>query len=166
MAHLTFKGQPANTVGNLPTKGQKVSASDLVKADLSEASLEDYKGERKILNIFPSIDTGICATSVRKFNEIASKEASVKVLNIAVDLPFAMTRFCGAEGIKNVEVLSAFRSSMGQDWGLTLKDTPLKGVLARAIFVLSEDNTILHSELVADIVQEPNYDAALSALKA
>lgn len=164
MASLTFKGSPANTVGNLPTVGQKVTFSKLVKSDLSEATNTSYAGKRKVLNIFPSIDTGTCAASVRQFNKLAADMRNTVVLNVSLDLPFAQARFCGAEGIKNCESLSGFKSSFGADWGLTLTDSPISGLYARAVVVLSEDDQVLHTELVSDIVNEPNYEAALKVL--
>lgn len=164
MATLKFKGQPANTIGNLPTIGQKVSFSKMVKSDLSEATNTTYTGKRKVLNIFPSIDTGTCAASVRQFNKLASDMRNTFVLNVSMDLPFAQKRFCGAEGINNCESLSGFKSTFGSDWGLTLTDTPISGLYARAVVVLSEDDKVLHTELVSDIVNEPNYEAALKAL--
>ncbi len=165
MATLAFKGTPANTIGNLPTVGQQVTFSKLVKSDLSEASNKTYAGKRKVLNIFPSIDTGTCAASVRQFNKLASDMNNTVVLNVSLDLPFAQARFCGAEGIKNCESLSGFKSTFGTDWGLTLADTPISGLYARAVVVLSEDDKVLHTELVSDIVNEPNYEAALKSLK-
>ena len=165
MATLAFKGTPANTIGNLPTVGQKVTFSKLVKSDLSEASNTSYAGKRKVLNIFPSIDTGTCAASVRQFNKLASDMNNTVVLNVSLDLPFAQARFCGAEGIKNCESLSGFKSTFGADWGLTLTDSPISGLYARAVVVLSEDDKVLHTELVSDIVNEPNYEAALKSLK-
>lgn len=164
MASLKFKGNPVNTIGNLPTVGQKVTFSKLVKSDLSEATNATYAGKRKVLNIFPSIDTGTCAASVRQFNKLASDMRNTVVLNVSLDLPFAQARFCGAEGIKNCESLSGFKSSFGTDWGLTLADSPLAGLYSRAVVVLSEDDKVLHTELVGDIVDEPNYEAALKAL--
>lgn len=164
MATLKFKGQPANTIGNLPTVGERVSFSKMVKSDLSEATNTTYAGKRKVLNIFPSIDTGVCASSVRQFNKLASDMRNTVVLNVSMDLPFAQNRFCGAEGISNCESLSGFKSTFGTDWGLTLTDTPISGLYARAVVVLSEDDKVLHTELVADIVNEPNYEAALKAL--
>lgn len=164
MASLKFRGNPANTIGNLPTVGQKVTFSKLVKSDLSEATNTSYAGKRKVLNIFPSIDTGTCAASVRQFNKLASDMRNTVVLNVSLDLPFAQARFCGAEGIKNCESLSGFKSSFGTDWGLTLADSPLAGLYSRAVVVLSEDDKVLHTELVGDIVDEPNYEAALKAL--
>lgn len=164
MASLSFKGTPANTNGNLPAVGQKVSFSKLIKSDLSEASNATYAGKRKVLNIFPSIDTGTCAASVRQFNKLAADMNNTVVLNVSLDLPFAQARFCGAEGIKNCESLSGFKSSFGADWGLMLQDTVLSGLYARAVVVLSEDDKVLHTELVSDIVNEPNYQAALKVL--
>lgn len=165
MAQTAFKGQPVNTVGRLPSIGETVRFSSLVKGDLSLASQLDYAGKYKILNIFPSIDTGVCAASVRRFNQEAANLKNTVVLNVSVDLPFAMSRFCGAEGIKNCETLSAFKSDLGKSWGLTMTDSPLAGLLARAVFVLSPDDKVLHAELVSDIVNEPNYEAALKAVK-
>ena len=164
MASLSFKGTPANTIGHLPTVGQKVSFTKLVKGDLSEATNTTYAGKRKVLNIFPSIDTGTCAASVRQFNKLATDMKNTVVLNVSLDLPFAQARFCGAEGLKNVENLSGFKSTFGTDWGLTLTDSPIAGLYARAVIVLSEDDKILHTELVSDIVNEPNYEAALKSL--
>ena len=165
MATTSFKGTPAHTVGNLPTVGQTVTFSKLVKSDLSEATNSTYTGKRKVLNIFPSIDTGTCAASVRQFNKLASDMNNTVVLNVSLDLPFAQARFCGAEGIKNCESLSGFKSTFGADWGLTLTDSPISGLYARAVVVLSEDDKVLHTELVSDIVNEPNYEAALKSLK-
>lgn len=165
MASLTFKGTPANTIGSLPAVGQKVSFSKLVKGDLSEATNTTYAGKRKVLNIFPSIDTGTCAASVRQFNKLATDMKNTVVLNVSLDLPFAQARFCGTEGIKNCESLSGFKSSFGTDWGLTLTDSPISGLYARAVIVLSEDDKVLHTELVSDIVNEPNYEAALKSLR-
>ncbi len=165
MASITLKGNPVNTLGNLPAVGENAPALNLVRNDLSEVNLSAWDGKKKILSIFPSVDTGTCATSVRTFNKNASELEGVAVLNISADLPFAQSRFCGAEGIDKVEVLSAFRSSFAKDWGLEMTDGPLKGLCSRAIIVLDENNKILHTEQVGDIVDEPNYGAALSALK-
>ncbi len=165
MAKTKFKTQPANTTGDLPQVGQAVKFSKLVKNNLTEVSLEDFAGKNKLLNIFPSVDTGVCATSVRKFNQEAANLKNTAVLNISADLPFAQARFCGAEGISNCESLSTFRSSFGKDWGVQMADTPLAGLLARAVIVLSADNKVLYVELVPEITQEPNYQAALKALR-
>lgn len=164
MATLKFKGQEAHTIGELPKVGQTFKFKTLIKSNLSEASSEAYAGKRKVLNIFPSIDTGVCAASVRQFNKLASDLKNTVVLNVSMDLPFALSRFCGAEGIQNCESLSGFRSQFGSETGLTLKDTPLAGLLARSVIVLDENDKVTHVELVADIVQEPNYQAALKAL--
>lgn len=165
MATLMFKGQPAHTAGELPKVGQTFSFSKLVRGDLSEVSADTFAGKKKVLNIFPSIDTSTCATSVRKFNKEAASLQNTVVLNISMDLPFAQNRFCGAEGITNCEALSAFRSAFGKESGLVMSDTPLVGLLARAVVVLSADNKVLHTELVPEIAQEPNYEAALKAVR-
>ena len=165
MAQITLKGNPVKTTGSLPEKGSAVNDFKLVRNDLSEVTLQTYAGKTKVLNIFPSIDTGTCATSVRKFNEEAAKLNGAVVLNISADLPFAQSRFCGAEGIKNCETLSSFRSSFGKDWGLQIADSPLAGLLSRAVVVLSPDNKVLYTEQVSEIAQEPNYQSALSSIR-
>lgn len=164
MAQITFKGQSVSTSGDLPKIGQQVSFSKLVKNDLSEASIESYPGKIKVLSIFPSIDTGVCATSVKKFNQQAAGLKNTVVLNISLDLPFANARFCGAEGISNCETLSGFRSQFGKDWGITLLDAPLAGLYARAVVVLSPENKVIYTELVPELTTEPNYEAALKAI--
>lgn len=165
MAQITLKGNPVNTNGNLPQKGQSLPDFQLVRNDLSMASAADYKGKRLVLNIFPSIDTGVCATSVRKFNEKAASLNNTAVLCVSRDLPFAQARFCGAEGINNAETLSDFRSgSFGKDLGVEMTDGPLQNLLSRAVVVTDENGVVLHSEQVSDIVDEPNYDAALAVL--
>ncbi len=164
MANLKFKGQDAHTVGELPKVGQTFKFKSLIKSNLTEATSESYTGKRKVMNIFPSIDTGTCAASVRQFNKLATDLKNTVVLNVSMDLPFAQTRFCGAEGIQNCESLSTFRSQFGTETGLTLKDTPLAGLLARSVIVLDEQDKVIHVELVSDIVQEPNYQAALKSL--
>ena len=165
MASVTLKGSPVQTSGQLPENGSTAKDFKLVGVDLKEVTLKTYEGKMKVLNIFPSIDTPTCATSVRKFNEEATKLKNVVVLNIAADLPFAMKRFCGAEGIKNCESLSSFRSTFGKDWGLEFTDSVLVGLLSRAIVVLSPDNKVLHTEQVKEIADEPNYAAALAAVR-
>lgn len=165
MANITLKGNPVHTSGQLPEKSSIAKDFNLVKSDLSEAHLQNYAGKRKVLNIFPSIDTGTCAASVRRFNQEAANLTNTVVLNISADLPFAQNRFCGAEGIKNCETLSSFRSSFGKDYGIQMTDSPLAGLLSRCVIVLSEDNKVLYTEQVSDIVNEPNYTAALAALK-
>lgn len=162
MATITLRGNPIHTTGDLPQAGGASPDFSLLRGDLSRASLASFSG-KKILNIFPSIDTPVCATSVRKFNKIAS-EKGVTVLNISEDLPFAQKRFCGAEGIDKCESLSAFRSTFSKDFGVEIADGPLAGLSARAVLVLDESNKIVHSELVPEIGQEPNYDAALAAI--
>lgn len=165
MAQITLKGNPVNTLGSLPEIGSKAKDFSLVKTDLSTVSLADFAGSKLVLNIFPSIDTSTCATSVRKFNEKASTLANTKVLCISRDLPFAMNRFCGAEGLENVINLSDFRdASFGKDYGLTIIDGPLKGLHSRVVIVLDENGVVKYAEQVADIVDEPNYENALAAL--
>jgi len=149
----------------LPAKGAKASDFNLVKTDLGTASLNDFSGSKLILNIFPSIDTGTCAASVRQFNKLASELENTKVLCISRDLPFAQKRFCGAEGLDNVITLSDFATGdFGKNYGLELVDGPMKGLHARAIVVLDENHQVLHTELVSEIANEPNYDAALAVL--
>jgi thiol peroxidase len=162
MATITLKGNPIETAGELPKVGTRAPSFSLLKQDLSRVSLKDFPG-KKVLNIFPSIDTAVCATSVRKFNEVASKRG-VQVLCISEDLPFAAKRFCGAENLDKVTTLSAFRSSFGQDYGVEMKAGPLAGLTSRAVVVLDENDNVLYSEQVPEIAQEPNYEAALSKL--
>lgn len=165
MAQITLKGNPINTIGELPKTGTSSADFSLVKTDLSEGSLTDYKGKKVIFNIFPSIDTGTCAMSVRKFNETASALDNTVVLCISEDLPFAQARFCGAEGIENVVMLSTFRnSSFAKDYGVEIVDGPLKGLNARSIVVLDEEGVVKHTELVSETVDEPNYDMAIAAI--
>ncbi len=165
MAQVTLKGNPVNTIGELPNVGNQAPAFDLVKTDLSEISLADYEGKKIVLNIFPSIDTGTCAMSVRQFNQRAADLKDTVVLCVSNDLPFAHARFCGAEGIDQVESLSGFRSdSFGANYGVTMTDGPLKGLLARSIVVINGKGNVLYTELVSEIVDEPNYDAAIAAL--
>ena len=165
MAQITFKGTPIKTAGELPAKGSAAPDFTLVKQDLSETVLADYKGKRLVLNIFPSIDTGVCAISVRKFNEKAAGLKNTVVLCVSMDLPFAQSRFCGAEGIKNVVTASAFRSAFGDHYGVTIADGPLAGLLSRAVVIINENSKVIYTEQVPEIAQEPDYDAALSALK-
>ena len=165
MATITLRGNTIHTSGTLPAVGSTAPAFTLVKGDLSETTLKSYAGKKVVLNIFPSVDTPTCATSVRKFNEQAGKLANVAVLNISADLPFAQSRFCGAEGIKAAETLSTFRSKFAADYGLAITDGPLAGLCSRAVLVLDESGHVKYSEQVAEIGQEPNYDAALSSLK-
>lgn len=166
MANITLGGNPIETTGNLPSTGNNAPDFTLTATDLSSKSMTDYKGSRLILNIFPSIDTGTCAQSVRTFNEKASQLDNTKVLCISKDLPFALNRFCGAEGLDNVESLSDFKTGkFGEDYGITFKTGPLETLLSRCIVVLDKDGKILHTEQVSEIKDEPNYEAALEALK-
>lgn len=164
MSTTRFHGEPANTVGELPAVGSAAPAFSLTAADLSDLTSESLAGKRVVLNIFPSIDTGVCAASVREFNKRAASLGNTAVVCVSADLPFAAGRFCAAEGIDDVLVGSSFRSSFGKDYGVTLVDTPLAGLLARAVVVLDADGTVLHEELVADMANEPNYDAAVAVL--
>lgn len=165
MSEITLKGNKIHTSGELPAVGEMAPPFQLVASDLSEVGLEKYNGKRKILSIFPSVDTPTCATSVRTFNKNAAELKDTVVINISKDLPFAQKRFCAAEGISNVEVLSAFRSTFAQDYKLEMTDGPLKGLCSRAIIVLDENNKILYAEQVKEIADEPNYEKALNALK-
>lgn len=165
MATVTLKGNAINTSGQLPTVGTKAPDFTLVKNDLSTCTLEDFKGHKVILNIFPSIDTGTCAQSVRQFNQEAAELDNTKVLCISRDLPFAHARFCGAEGIDNVVSLSDFRdNNFGKSYGVDFIDGPLEALNSRAIVVLDENGTVRYTEQVPEIVDEPNYKAALEAL--
>lgn len=164
MATTAFKGNPVQTVGNLPGVGGVAPTFDLVGTDLSPVTSAGLQGKRIVLNIFPSIDTGVCATSVRRFNELAAGLDNTIVVCASMDLPFALGRFCGAEGIENVVAASGFRSSFGADYGVTMVDGPLAGLLARSVVVINADGTVAHEELVSEITQEPDYDAAIAAL--
>jgi len=165
MASITLGGNPIHTSGELPKVGTKLADFKLVKNDLSVASLSDFAGSKLVLNIFPSIDTGTCATSVRTFNSSAAKLANTKVLCISRDLPFAQKRFCGAEGIENVVNLSDFKDgSFGKTNGLEIVDGVLAGLHSRCIIVVDENGSILYTEQVPEIAHEPNYEAALAVL--
>lgn len=165
MASITLGGNPIHTAGELPKVGTKLADFKLVKNDLSIASLSDFAGSKLVLNIFPSIDTGTCASSVRKFNASASQLANTKVLCISRDLPFAQKRFCGAEGLENVVNLSDFKDgSFGKSNGLETVDGPLAGLHSRAVIVVDENGTIIHTEQVSEIANEPDYEAALAVL--
>ena len=165
MATVTLGGNPIQTSGELPKVGTKATDFNLVKTDLGTVNLADFKGSRVVLNIFPSIDTGTCAASVRTFNVKASALENTKVLCISRDLPFAQKRFCGAEGIENVINLSDFKEgSFGKNYGLEITEGPLAGLHSRVVIVLDENGTILHSEQVSEIADEPNYEAALAVL--
>lgn len=164
MAKITLQGNPFQTNGELPAPGAAAPDFQLTKSDLSTATLGSYAGMTKVLNIFPSIDTPVCAQSVRTFNQRASEKDGVVVLNISQDLPFAQSRFCGAEGLSGVETLSGFKSGFAKDYGVMIADGPFSHLTARAVVVLDADNKVMHSELVEEIANEPNYDAALSAI--
>ncbi|SFH83277.1 thiol peroxidase [Halpernia frigidisoli] len=165
MANITLGGNPIHSVGELPKNGSDLKDFKLTNSDLNEKSLSDFSGKRKILNIFPSIDTGVCAKSAREFNEKAGDVENTVVINVSKDLPFALSRFCAAEGLDHVESLSDFRGSFGQDYGVELVDSPMKGLLSRAVIVADENNKVIYTEQVPEIAQEPNYEAALSSLK-
>lgn len=166
MSQITFKGEPVSTVGRLPAIHTKAPGFTLTKTDLSDAALEDFAGKSLILNIFPSLDTPVCAASVRRFNEEAGRLDNTVVLCISADLPFAQERYCGAEGLDKVVPLSIFRSKeFGTDYGVTITSGPLKGLLSRAIVITDEEKNIIYTEQVADITSEPDYDAALEAAK-
>lgn len=164
MANTAFKGNPVHTIGELPSVGSAAPAFTLTASDLSPLSLADLAGKRVVLNIFPSVDTGVCAASVRKFNELAAGLDNTVVVCVSADLPFAFNRFCGAEGIENVKTGSVFKSDFGQTYGVRMTDGPLEGLLARSVVVIDTDGTVKHVELVEEITTEPNYDAALAAL--
>ena len=164
MAEITLGGNPVHTSGELPQVGNAAPAYTLAGNDLGNVSSSDFAGKNVVLNIFPSVDTPTCATSVRTFNERAAGLDNTAVVCVSADLPFAQSRFCGAEGIENVSAASSFRSSFGQDFGVTLTDGPLAGVLARAVVVVGADGNVKHTELVSEIANEPDYDAALGAL--
>jgi thioredoxin-dependent peroxiredoxin len=164
MAKTALKGNPVNTVGDLPAVGSQAPGYSLVGADLGEVTQEATAGKRVVLNIFPSVDTGICAASVRKFNELAAGLDDTTVVTVSKDLPFALGRFCGAEGIDNVTATSAFRSSFGEDYGITLADGPMAGLLGRAVVVVDADGKVAYTQLVDEITTEPDYDAAVAAL--
>lgn len=162
---ITLRGNPINVDGDLPTAGASAPDFVLTNGDLADVSLKDFAGKRKVLNIYPSIDTPTCATSTRKFNEAASKLNNTVVLCVSGDLPFAAKRFCAAEGLENVSHLSSFRHpEFLKAWGVAMVSGPLVGLTARAVVVLDENNKVLHSEMVPEIASEPNYDAALKAI--
>lgn len=166
MATVTFKGTDVHTNGNIPAVGSVAPDFKGVKGDLSEVKLSDYKGKRVVLNIFPSLDTGVCAASVRRFNKEASSLSNTVVLAISKDLPFASARFCTAEGIENVVPVSAFRCTCFEDaYGLLMKDGPLEGLLVRCVIVVDETGKVTYTELVSEVTNEPNYEKALAVLK-
>lgn len=165
MATTKFNNEPVQTSGELPQVGDTLPPFTLVGTDLAEFSSEDFSGRRVVLNVFPSVDTGVCAESVRRFNEVAAGLDNTAVVCASHDLPMALGRFCAAENIENVISGSAFRSSFGEDYGLVLQGSPLKGLLARTVIVADETGKITHVELVDEITTEPDYDAALTALR-
>lgn len=166
MAQVFFQDIPVNTYGELPKVGTKAPDFTLTGADLGEIKLSDYKGKRVILNIFPSVDTGVCAASVRRFNKEANELPNTVVICVSEDLPFAASRFCAAEGLNNVITASAFRSpEFVKDYGVMMVDGPLKGLLARAVVVIDEKGEVIYDQLVEQITDEPDYKAALSVLK-
>jgi len=165
MAQITLKGNAINTIGNLPEVGSKAPDFTLVKNDLSMGSLSDYKGNKVVLNIFPSLDTGTCAASVRRFNQEASNLENTKVLCISKDLPFAQARFCGAEGLEDVHNFSDFRTGeFGKAYGVEIADGPLAGLESRAVVVINEEGVVTYTQQVPEIVDEPDYDNVLAAL--
>ena len=166
MNQVTFQGKPVALGGPLPAVGTKAPKFGGVRGDLSVLHLPDLLGRRVVLNVFPSLDTPVCAASVRRFNQEAAALPGVTVLCVSKDLPFAQARFCTAEGIENVTAVSTFRCHcFDEKYGLVMTDGPLKGLLARAVIVIDEEGTIVYEELVPEITQEPNYEAALAALK-
>jgi len=165
MSSVKFKGNPVQVDGQFPKVGDKAPAFRLVAGDLSEKSLSDFAGKRKVLNIFPSIDTGVCAASVRHFNKDAAGLQNAVVLCISADLPFAQARFCGAEGIENVVMLSMMRGrEFLKDYGVAMTNGPLAGLAARSVVVLDEHDKVIHAQLVDELTHEPDYDAALKAI--
>ena len=165
MAHITLQGKPLDTIGELPVIGTKAPSFSLAKTDLSDCSLQDFAGKKIVLNIFPSIDTSVCAASVRRFNKEAGEAKNTVVLCISADLPFAHNRFCETEGLKNVIPVSVFRSAdFGNNYGVTIINGPLKGLLSRAVVVIDKSGKVAYSEQVPEIAQEPDYAKALRAL--
>jgi thiol peroxidase len=165
MAQITLKGNAISTIGNLPALGTSSPAFVLVAGDLSEKTLQDFGSQKKILNIFPSLDTGICQASARRFNTELNNLQNVVVLNISQDLPFAQKRFCESEGLDKVINLSGFRSSFAEDYGVRIENGPLQGLTSRAIVILNENNEVIYTEQIPEIVQEPDYEKALNVLK-
>lgn len=164
MSKVTLKGTPIETISELPAVGSAAPAFTLVGHDLSEVTLADFSGKKLVLNIFPSIDTATCATSVRTFNEKAAALKNTQVLCVSMDLPFALGRFCGAEGIENVTTASGFRSSFGKDYGLLFTTGPLTGLYSRSVVVVDESGKVVYTEQVKETVDEPNYLSALDSL--
>lgn len=165
MANISFRNEPTTTSGELPAVGDKLPSFELVGGDMNTVTDADFAGKRIVLNIFPSVDTGVCAQSVRRFNELAAGSENTVVLCVSKDLPFAQQRFCGAEGIENVVSASAFRSTFGEDYGVIMEGSPIKGLLARSVVVTDADHNIVHTQLVGEIADEPDYEAAQAALE-
>lgn len=167
MSATKFKSAAVQLSGTFVTAGQVAPQFNLVRGDLSACTLDDYRGRYVVMNIFPSLDTGVCAASVRKFNKLAASQPNAVVLCISRDLPFAQSRFCSVEGLENVVALSDFRreSTFGADYGVEMVDGPLAGLLARAVVVIAPDGKVCHAQLVPEITTEPDYDAALAVLK-
>ncbi len=164
MAEIAFKGNPVHSIGELPAVGSAAPDFEVTGVDLQPVALADFAGQKLVLNIFPSVDTGVCAMSVRTFNEKAAGLEGTKVLCVSRDLPFALNRFCGAEGIENVVVSSDFRTNFGETYGVTFTDGPLKGLLSRSVVVIDADGNVVYTEQVDETTTEPDYDAALAAL--
>ena len=164
MAQTALRGNPVQTVGDLPAVGSPVPSFTLTGNNLADVTAADFAGKNLVLNIFPSIDTPTCATSVRTFNQRAAELGDTVVLCVSADLPFAQNRFCGAEGIENVKTGSTFRGNFGEQFGVTLAEGPMAGLMARAVVVVDANGTVVHSQLVPEIAQEPDYDAAIAAL--
>ncbi len=165
MTAITLKGNAIHTCGELPKVGAKAPAFKLTAQDLKEVSLQDFAGKKKVINIFPSVDTPVCALSQKTFVSKAAGIANTVVLNISADLPFAQKRFCAAEGVEGAVTLSCFRGTFAQDWGVQIIDSPLAGLCSRAVVVLDANDTVIYTEQVPEIAQEPNYEKALAALK-
>lgn len=165
MATLTLKGTTIHSVGELPAIGTTLENITFVNQELKDQSLQDFEGKKKVLNIFPSVDTGVCAASVRKFNEEVGKCNNTVVINLSKDLPFALGRFCASEGLHHIATVSTFRDDAGEKLGVTIADGPMKGLLSRAVIVLDESNKVLYTEQVEEITTEPNYEQALAVVK-
>lgn len=165
MAEITLHGNSVHTAGELPQQGETIRPFELVDTELKTKTLNDFAGKRIIFSIFPSIDTGVCAAAARSFNEKAGELNNAVVINVSRDLPFALKRFCAAEGLDHVETLSDFRGTFGEDYGVTIEDSPMQGLLSRAVIVTDENGKVIYTEQVSEIAQEPDYEAALKALK-
>lgn len=165
MATVNFKGQPVKTIGKLPEVGSKAPEFTLVAQDLSEINLGNFAGKKKIINIVPSLDTGVCATSAKKFQEAIRKEPDAVLISVSMDLPFAQSRFCKSESVDQKQVLSCFRSSFPKDYGVQLIEGPLKGLCSRAVVVLDKDNKVIYVQQVPEITQEPDYDSVMKSIK-